>query len=200
MTWTIEEKGENCSVTLTHEGLEAFADGGETFAPQNYQMGWNAFLKANLRNFLVGIERLKFEIEIQAPSTKIWNVMWDTESYKIWTAPFCEGSYYKGELKQGSRVQFLNSEGSGMYSDVFFYKENINVVFSHIGEVKDNKEMEVDETTKQWTGCMEMYHLIELENGNHKLTAEVDCTKEHITYMREKFPLGLQKIKELSEN
>jgi len=45
-----------------------------------------------------------------------------------------------------------------------------------------------------------MYHIQELENGKCKLRAEVDCTKEHITYMSEKFPLGMEKIKETSEN
>lgn len=199
VTWTIEPNGEICTVKLTHKGLETFADGGEKFLSENYQMGWDAILKTNLRNFLVGIERLKFEIEIEADAATIWKKMWDKESYKIWTTPFCEGSYYTGDLVKGGRIHFMAPDGSGMYSDVLFINEPTNVVFRHIGEIKNNTEQPVDEATELWTGCIEMYHISDVGNGKQKLTAEVDCTKEHINYMSEKFPLGMEKIKELSE-
>ena len=199
VTWTIDENGENCIVTLSHTGLETFADAGENFKPENYQMGWDAILKTNLRNFIVGIERLKFEIEIQADASTIWNNMWDKEAYKIWTTPFCEGSYYTGELEKGGRIHFMAPDGSGMYSDIIFIKEPNNVVFQHIGEMKENKEQPIDEATEQWTGCIEMYHIHDLGNGKHQLKAEVDCTRDHIKYMSEKFPLGMEKIRELSE-
>lgn len=201
VTWTIESAAgdETCTVKLSHRGLESFADAGEKFHPENYQMGWDAILKTNLRNFLVGIDRLKFEIEINANAQTIWKNMWGKEAYKVWTAPFCEGSYYTGELVKDSRIHFLAPDGSGMYSDVFFIKEPYNIVFKHIGEVKNFQEQPLDGSALQWTGCFEMYHIREIESGKHKLTAEVDCTKEHITYMSEKFPLGMQKIKETSE-
>lgn len=200
VTWTITEKDGISTITLTHTGLESFADGGDKFLPQNYQMGWDAIVKTNLRNFLTGIERLVFPIEINASANVVWDKLWTPENYSIWTTPFCEGSYYKGELKQGARIHFLAPDGTGMYSDVVFVDQPKNVVFQHIGELKDFKEQPLDEATKLWTGCFEIYKMEETVPGKTKLTAEMDCTKEHIRYMSEKFPLGLQKVKELAEN
>jgi len=137
VTWTIDQDGEECIVKLSHSGLESFADGGDKFLPENYQMGWDAILMTNLRNFIVGIDRLKFNIEIDADPATIWKNMWDKEAYKVWTTPFCEGSYYTGELVKGGRIHFLAPDGSGMYSNVVFIQENKNVVFQHIGEVKN---------------------------------------------------------------
>ena len=200
VTWKINEKDGVTTVTLTHTGLESFADGGDKFLPQNYQMGWDAIVKTNLRNFLVGIERLVFPVEINASVNTVWNSLWEPENYAIWTAPFCEGSYYKGELKQSGRIHFLAPDGTGMYSNVLFINAPKNVIFQHIGELKDFKEQPLDDATKLWTGSFETYKLEEIGPGTTKLTAEMDCTKEHIRYMSEKFPLGLQKVKELAEN
>ena len=199
VTWKIEENGENAEVTLTHEGLESFSDGGDALKPENYQMGWDAIVKTNLRNFLVGIKRLEYEIEIDASPEKIWNVLWDKELYKKWTECFYPGSHYTGKIENGGRIHFLSPSGNGMYSNIVYLMENTHIVFQHIGDVKDNKEMPLDESTMLWTGCFEMYKLTELEKGKTTLLAEVDCMAEHLEFMKEKFPLGLEKIKELSE-
>lgn len=199
VTWEIEEENGLSTVTLTHTGLESFADGGDKFKPENYQTGWDAIVKTNLRNFLVGIERLVFPIEINAPANVVWEKMWSLENYKIWTVPFCEGSYFKGELKQGERIHFLAPDGSGMYSNVFFIEEPKNVVFQHIGELQNFEEQPLDDAAKSWTGCFEIYKLEEIEPNKIKLTVEMDCVKEHIKYMSEKFPLGLEIVKQISE-
>ncbi len=199
VTWKIEERNEHRAVTLTHSGLESFVDGGDKFKPENYQMGWDAIVKNNLRNFLVGTERLVFDIEIKAAPEKVWESLWKDENYRIWTTPFCEGSFYKGEMKQGSRIHFLAPDGSGMYSNTIFYAENKTAIFSHIGELQNFQEMPIDEAAKLWTGCFEIYKLSELPGGITKLTVETDCTKDHIEFMREKFPLGLETVKQLSE-
>ena len=36
------------------------------------------------------------------------------ETYKRWTAPFCDGSYYTGSWEQGSQIRFLTPAGEGM--------------------------------------------------------------------------------------
>ena len=199
VTWTLTENGANCTLTLSHTGIESFADAGDDFTPANFQMGWNAIILTGLRNYLVGIERLTFDETIKATPEVIWEKLWNTESYKIWTSPFCEGSNYTGKLEQGGRIHFLTPDGSGMYSDVEYLKENKILVFKHIGDLKDYKEQELDEKSKVWTGCFEIYKLMVLVDGLTKLTVEMDCTKDHVNYMNEKFPLGLEKVKELSE-
>jgi len=197
VTWLLREKDNGTEVTLTHSGLENFADAGPAFAPENYQLGWEGLMAA-LKNFINGMKKHKFEIEINASAGRVWNSLLNDESYRVWTAPFCEGSYYKGEMKQGGRIHFLTPEGSGMYSNVIFYEPNKNVLFQHVGEIKNFEEQPLNEETEKWTGAFENYTI--KETGNKViLEAEVDLAPEHLDYFDQAFPKGLLKLKEISE-
>lgn len=199
VTWEIEEIGDNkVKVSLSHEGLESFADGGPTFAPANYEMGWNAIVKTNLRNYLYGIKKIVFEQEIKASAETVWNKMWDKKTYSEWTAPFCAGTYFTGEIELGSRIHFIAPSFDGMYSDVFYLIPNKLIIFKHIGNLKDLKELPIDAEAERWTGSFETYKLNEVD-GVTTVTAEIDCVPEYINYMEEKFPLALQELKKISE-
>ena len=199
VTWEIEESGDDkVKVTLSHEGLENFADAGPNFAPANYEMGWNAIVKTNLRNYLYGIKKIVFEQEIKASAETVWNKMWDKKSYTDWTTPFCAGTYFTGEIEVGSRIHFIAPSFDGMYSDVFYLIPNKLIIFKHIGNLKDLKELPIDAEAERWTGSFETYKLNEVD-GVTTVTAEIDCVPEHINYMEEKFPLALQELKKISE-
>ncbi len=86
-----------------------------------------------------------------------------------------------------------------MYSDIIFLKENEFIYFSHIGMVRDFKELSLDAETERWSGCIESYN-ITTEGSTSKLKVEVDAIAEYADYMKKTFPLALQKLKELSEN
>lgn len=200
LTWLVEPIDDHHSrLILTHEGLESFSDAGPEFSPENYQMGWDAIIKSSLRNYLYLIERLHFSININATKEMVWKTLWGKESYKIWTLPFGEGSYYTGDLGPNARIHFLMPEGSGMYSDVIFFKENELVIFKHIGDVINFKEQEISEETKHWTGSLEIYRLVEINANTTELEVEVDITDAHIEFMKKRFPQSLEVVKELSE-
>lgn len=199
LTWNIDEIDGKTKVTLTHEGVESFADAGPNFAPANYEMGWNALVKTNLRNYLYGIKKIVFTQEINASAETVWNKMWDKKSYTEWTTPFCAGTYFTGEIELGSRIHFIAPSFEGMYSDVFYLIPNKLIIFKHIGNLKDLKELPIDAEAEKWTGSFETYKLNE-ENGITTVTAEIDCVPEYIDYMNEKFPLALQELKKISEN
>ena len=200
LKWELEAINENqTQVTLTHTGTENFADAGDSFSRANFEMGWNAIIKTMLRNYLMGIEKLKFEVTINASTNKVWDALWLPNNYKVWTTPFCEGSYYKGEIKLNERIHFLAPNGEGMYSDVIFCKENTVVVFKHIGIVKNFEEQPIDAETENWTGCFETYKL-SFMNNETKVTAEVDAVNSHKDYMSKAFPLALTALKQLAES
>jgi uncharacterized protein YndB with AHSA1/START domain len=200
VTWLVEPIDEKHSkLTLSHEGLETFSDAGPNFSAENYQMGWDAIIKTSLRNYLYLIERLHFSININATKEKVWNTLWEKDSYKTWTLPFGEGSYYSGDLGPNARIHFLMPDGNGMYSDVVFFKENELVVFKHIGDVSNFQEQEINEETKHWTGAFEIYRLVEINANTTELEVEVDVTDPHIEFMKKRFPKSLEKVKELSE-
>ncbi|MDR6967027.1 uncharacterized protein YndB with AHSA1/START domain [Flavobacterium arsenatis] len=196
--WELKAEGDSTKVTLTHTGTESFEDAGPDFTTANYEMGWTAIVGTSLRNYLYNISKLEFTVEIKATPQKVWQELWDKESYKTWTNPFCEGSYYEGEIKQGNRVHFLTPSGEGMFSDIFYLKENEITVIKHLGVLKNFEEQPMDEETLQWSGCFEIYKLTEVEGKTH-FKAEVDSLEKYVGHMNKTFPLALQELKRISE-
>lgn len=200
LKWELEPvEEETVQLTLTHSGLENLADAGPEFAPENYEFGWKGIVGISLRNYLSGIKKLVYKVDIHAPKETVWEKLWGQESYRDWTSVFDSGSHYKGELRQGERVHLLSGSGEGMYSDVVYVKENEQLIFSHIGSLENGQELPVDEDTARWSGSLENYILTAIPGGT-RVRAEVDCTPEYIEHMNEKFPQALQRLKEISEN
>jgi uncharacterized protein YndB with AHSA1/START domain len=197
VTWLLKEESGAIEVTLQHEGIECFIDAGPEFAPESCQMGWDSFMSI-LKNYIYGISKHTFEIEINATTERVWDVLLNDDTYRQWTSYFCEGSCYKGELKQGGKIHFLTPDGSGMYSKIIIYTPYSNILFQHIGEVVNFVEQPIDEATEKWTGAFENY-ILKSNGSKTTLIAEIDLTPEHVDFFKKSFPKGLSKIKELSE-
>lgn len=197
--WDIKTEGEKVRVTLTHTGVENFADAGAEFARENYVAGWDAIVNNLLRNYLYDIQKLVFEIDIDAAPAKVWKTLWTPELYTKWAEPFCAGTYYTGEMKQGNRIHFLTPNGEGMYSDLAYYKENETAIFKHIGMMKDFKELPLNAETEKWTGAFESYFVKDVEGKSH-VKVEVDVIEKYIGHMKKTFPLAMQKLKAISES
>ncbi|WP_264552242.1 SRPBCC domain-containing protein [Flavobacterium sp. N2038] len=144
------------------------------------------------------METLEFTIKIKAPAEKVWNVLWDDETYKKWTSVFCEGSHTITDWNEGDKIHFMSPNGEGMYSVIETKTPNEYMAFKHIGEIKDFKELPLNEETKNWTGAMETYRLIPEEEFT-SLIAQIDVVEKYLDYYKETFPNGLEKVKELSE-
>lgn len=144
------------------------------------------------------MELLEFKIEIIAPKEKVWSVLWDDETYRKWTAVFCEGTYAVSDWKEGSKIQFLSPNGEGMNSVIDKKIDNEYIAFKHLSEIKNFQVMPVDDATKEWTGAMEMYRLTE-DKGATVLEAKIDVVDKYLDYFKTTFPKGLEMAKKLSE-
>ena len=145
------------------------------------------------------MEKLKFSTSINAPKEKVWETLWNLESYRAWTSAFTEGSYAKTDnWKEGTKVLFLDPKGSGMVSMVARNKPNEYMSFKHLGEVKDGVEDTTSERVKAWAGSTENYTLKE-ENGKTTLAIDMDITDEFKEMFEKMWPKALEKVKELSE-
>ncbi len=198
VTWLFAEENDHTIVTLQHSGIENLSDGGRKFSPVNFQTGWDGLL-VMLKNYMNGLRKQIYQVEIHASPEKVWDILLNDETYRQWANFFCKGSYYSGELKQGSRIHFLSPEGNGMYSNVVLYTPSKEILFQHIGEIKNFQEQQPDEASEKWAGAFEYYTLKE-NNKYTTLTAEVDLTPESLEFFNENFPKGLQKVKEMSEH
>jgi hypothetical protein len=145
------------------------------------------------------MEKLEFKIEIEATKDRIWNILWSDTTYRQWAAAFCEGTYAISDWNEGDKIHFLTSSGDGMYGFIESKQENKYMAFKHIGELKNFKEMPIDEETQVWTGAMETYRLTSTTTGT-LLETTMDCLEQYAGYFENSFPKGLELVKQLSEN
>jgi len=139
------------------------------------------------------MKSLKFKIKVNAPKEKVWDSLWQDANYRKWTSAFAEGSHAVSDWNEGSKILFLGNENSGMYSIIEKKILNQEMIFKHMGEVKDGIE-----TTSDWAGSKESYLLSET-NGVTELNVELDSTDEFQDYFNETFPKALELVKQISE-
>ncbi len=144
-------------------------------------------------------KKIKFNINIAATKEKVWQILWNNETYKAWTGAFSEGSFAVSDWNEGSPIHFLDGKGKGMYSVIQKKVPNKLMEFKHIGEIKNNKEQPLDEMSSKWTGSLEAY-LLKETNGITDLTVEMDIVEDFADYINNTFPKALQKVKEMAEN
>ena len=147
------------------------------------------------------MRQLQFNIEIKANTKTVWYALWDYDKYPRWTCEFCEGSYAesKSNWKKGTKIHFLETYGSGVYSIIEEKIDYQEMSFRHIGEIKNFKEQPLDTKTELWSGCIEKYILQE-NNGITTLSVFIDTLDEFASFFEEKMPKALLKVKQLSEN
>jgi uncharacterized protein YndB with AHSA1/START domain len=144
------------------------------------------------------METLEFKIRIKATPEKIWSVLWEDKTYREWTNAFCEGSYAVSDWNEGNKIHFMSPGGEGMNSVIEKKIPNEYMAFKHIGEIKDFKELPLNEETEKWSGYMETYRLIP-DDEFTDLISQVDVIEKHIDYFKDAFPKGLEAVKEIAE-
>ena len=144
------------------------------------------------------MERIYFKIEIDAPKEKVWNVLLGETTYPVWTAPFAEGSRVITDWQIGSKALFVNAEGDGMISKIAEHIPNEYISIHHLGMYINGVEDYESEEVKKWTGAIENYKL-STKDGKSLLSVELDTTEDHKSYFEEKWPIALEKVKELAE-
>ncbi|MDH6254257.1 uncharacterized protein YndB with AHSA1/START domain [Chryseobacterium sp. H1D6B] len=145
------------------------------------------------------METLSYETVINAPLQKVWDILWSPETYGEWTKFFGPGSTMKSDWKVDGKTYFLDSKGNGMVSTIDSLDEPNQIVFKHLGMIKDGVEDTQSMEVMQWNGAFEKYFLIDLE-GKTKLHAEVQTEKNFQELMNTGFTKGLEIIKNLAEN
>lgn len=144
---------------------------------------------------------MQFAVDINATKEKVWNTLWDDDSYRKWTAVFAEGSYaVTDNWKEGSKVLFLDGKGNGMVSMVAGNRPYEYMSFVHKGEVKEGVEDMESEQVKQWEGMTENYTITATGNETGLLVEmEANMIAGFKDYFEKTWPLAMEKIKELAE-
>ncbi len=153
-------------------------------------------------NKKVTLEKLHFDILINADITKVYNSMLDSESYSEWTSAFNPTSRYEGSWEKGSTIYFIGTgedgKEGGMVSRIDENIPNKFVSIEHFGILKDGHEVTSGEEVEKWAGGYEVYSFEEVD-GKTRVSVAVDVTPEFRQYMIDTYPVALEKLKEICE-
>ena len=142
--------------------------------------------------------KVQYSTRINAAKEKVWNTMLNEDTYRNWTDAFTEGSYYKGSWDKGSKILFLDPEGSGMVSRIADNKPYQFVSIEHLGFVKDGVEDLESEEAKAVTGAYENYTFTE-KDGATEVLVELDLNDQYKEMFDELWPKALAKLKKIIE-
>ncbi len=149
------------------------------------------------------MQTLHFSIQINAPRQVVWQAMLDHESYRVWTKPFNEGSYYEGTWEESSEMRFLgpSPEGGGeggMFSRIRENRLHEFVSIEHLGFIKDGVIDTTSDEVKQWVPAFENYTFKE-KGGGTEVLVDIDLPDAYKTMFEDMWPKALQALKELAE-
>ena len=147
----------------------------------------------------MGNKRLQFETVIAAPVERVFATMIDNAGYREWTRPFCEGSYFRGEWREGQPIRFLSPSGSGMVSEIAELRPNAYISIRHLGFINDQGvEDTTSEAIRAWAPAYENYSFQAVPDGT-LLRIDQDIADEYEAYMQRTWPQALSKLKAICE-
>ncbi|MBD0287509.1 MAG: SRPBCC domain-containing protein, partial [Flavisolibacter sp.] len=125
-------EGNKTSVTETFEAEE-------THSEEMQRTGWQSILD-NFKRYAEKVqpmEKLHFEITINAPVDKVYTTMLDEKGYREWTVEFNPTSHFIGSWEKGAKIRFIGTDSNGVQGGmVSRIKENIPNQFisiEHLG-------------------------------------------------------------------
>jgi len=150
------------------------------------------------------MEKLTFNIIINAPKEQVWHTMLDDTTYRQWTKVFNEGSRYEGKWETGSEMRFIGvdekgQESGGMYSKIKEVRPFEYISIEHVGLITETGEIDTtSESVKKWTPAFENYSFTEKDAGTEVLV-EIDVADEWKEMFSDMWPNALTKLKEIAE-
>ena len=142
---------------------------------------------------------LHYAIRIDAPRERVWRLMLAPQTYREWTAPFCEGSYYEGSWDAGARIRFLTPQGEGMVSEVAEHRPGEFVSLRHLGMIgRDGTEDCDSDAVKAWAPSYENYRFVDRDGGT-EVQVDMETMPGYEQFMQEAWPKALARLKELCE-
>jgi uncharacterized protein YndB with AHSA1/START domain len=145
------------------------------------------------------IKRAQYSAVIAAPAERVYALLIDPESYKLWTAPFMEGSYFEGSWAAGERIRFLGPGGQGgMVAEIAENRPHEFISIRHLGFIADGVEDTESEAVRAWAPAYENYTLLSVPEGT-KLVIDLDLFGDFEDFMAEAWPQALALLKALCE-
>jgi uncharacterized protein YndB with AHSA1/START domain len=144
------------------------------------------------------VKKLSFSISVRAPRDLVWRKMLEQDSYRQWTTPFTEGSYYEGSWEKGASIRFLSPGGDGMRAEIAESRRPEFVSIRHLGLISHGVDDTESPAARAWVPAYENYTFTE-KDGTTTVVVEADSTEEFAGMFCTMWPLALQRLKEICE-
>lgn len=142
------------------------------------------------------MKEMQFRIEIHAAKERVWDTLWQDETFRQWASIIDPGTYMVGDLKEGNEVQFISSaNGYGVTSLVEKLTPGEFLLLRHRADTQEDGKRE---RAQEWTGGEESYLLAE-KDGTTTLTVTFDVPPELEEYFKVNYPKALKRVKVLAE-
>ena len=142
------------------------------------------------------MKEMKFTVEINASREKVWDTLWQDKTFRQWASVIDPGTYMVGELKEGSKVQFISlSSGYGVTSLVEKLTPGEFLLLRHHADTQEEGKRERE---NEWTGGKESYSLTEKDSLT-TLTVVFDVPSELEEEFNISYPKALEQVKVLAE-
>ena len=145
------------------------------------------------------MKKLHFDIEINAPSHRVYNTMIGDKTFREWATAFGVGCYFEGSWNTNDKIKFLAPEGGGMLSEIAMNKPNEYISIRHLGMIKNGIEDTQSDAVKSWAPAYENYTLLEIGEKT-QVKIDMDIADEWKEYMNETWPKALSILKEICES
>ncbi len=190
------DQGANTLVNVTF-------DAEQTNSEDMQRDGWQSILD-NFKKYVEGFQHdsMHFEIEIDAPVSKVFELMLADESYRDWTTAFSSGSYFKGDWTKGSKILFLgpghDGKEGGMVAKIADRVNDKYISIEHYGLYADGKEITSGPEVEAFAGATENYSFVDL-GGRTLLKVDMESAGEYKEMFEKMWPKALKRLKEICE-
>lgn len=148
------------------------------------------------------MQKIHFEISIQADPEKVWDAVVEDKKYREWTAVFSPGSYFEGSWEKGEKIYFIgvNENGlkEGMVAEIAENKKYSFISIRHLGYFKGGTEDTTSEAVKSWVPAYENYTFRKMGEET-KFEVDVDVEDKYLEMFQDLWPNALKKLKEIAE-
>jgi uncharacterized protein YndB with AHSA1/START domain len=142
---------------------------------------------------------LEFSIDIAVPVARVWDCMFDPQSYRDWTRAFAEGSYFEGVWAAGHRLRFLDPRGFGMEAIVDECVLHERLSLRLVAEIRNGKPLA--DSWLQREPAHERYVFDALPGGDTHLVIQLQSWDDGLThFLQDTWPKALLRLKALAES
>lgn len=142
------------------------------------------------------MQAMQFSIEINTPKERVWDTLWQDETFREWASIIDPQTYMVGDLKEGNKIQFISADSG--YGVTSLVEKLVVGEFLLLRHRADTQGEGTRERENEWTGGAESYTLAE-KDGTTTLTAVFDVPPQLEEYFKVTYPKALERVKELAE-